>query len=244
MSALAGNLLSLLTLAGVALVMNINNSIAVGALTSRAGNRRDGFRIRLGGLLLSLVLRLLLVMVFGASLRPEFSGLMGLGVSVGLQRSLCLVAGLFLIASAGMDMKRRLSVARTTRNRRASGARALGLVSGMFMVAAVDVSVSFDSLIAVAGMAAHPAIMPVVVTLEVVVVLLFAETISMALKRHPTIETLAICALLLMGGVMMLRSAGYELPDAAVYAMIGFALLVELLDMRIAAVEKSAHKEE
>ena len=67
-----GDVMSLLTLLGVALVMNINNSVAVGMLTLRARSNRHGFRMRLGGLLASLVVRLALVMVLAASLRPEF----------------------------------------------------------------------------------------------------------------------------------------------------------------------------
>lgn len=231
-----GGLMSLLTLLGLALVMNINNSVAVGMLTLRARSNRHGFRMRLGGLLASLVVRLALVMILAASLRPEFRGLLGLHLSPVVQRVLCLVAGAFLLGNAGLEMKRRLRPLAAPGEPADASCAPLGLVCGMALVALADLSLSFDSLIAVAGMAAHTAVMPAIVVVEVAVILFFSETVAQLLKRYPTIETLAICALLLMGGVMILRAAGFVVPDTVVYAMIGFALLVEVLDMRIATV--------
>ena len=237
-----GGAMSLLTLLGVALVMNINNSVAVGMLTLRAHSNRHGFHMRLGGLLASLVVRLALVMLLAASLRPEFRGLLGLDVHPIVQRVLCLVAGAFLLGNAGVEMKRRLRPAASADESVGAFGPPLGLVCGMVLVAVADLSLSFDSLIAVAGMAAHPAVMPAIVVVEVAVILFFSEAVARLLKRYPTIETLAICALLLMGGVMILRAAGLDLPDTVVYAMIGFALLVELLDMRIATVSKRGRR--
>jgi predicted tellurium resistance membrane protein TerC len=233
-----GGLTSLLTLLGVVLVMNINNSVAVGMLTLRARSSRHGFRMRLGGLLASLVVRWAMVMVLAAALRPEFRGLLGLHVNPTVQRVLCLVAGVFLLGNAGVEVKRRLRPAAPADESVGAFGPPLGLVCGMALVTLADLSLSFDSLIAVAGMAAHPAVMPAIVVVEVAVILFFSEAVARLLKRYPTIETLAICALLLMGGVMILRAAGLALPDTVVYAMIGFALLVELIDMRIASVSK------
>lgn len=237
MNTLSGTL-SLLTLVGLALVMNINNSIAVGMLTLRAPTGRHGFRMRLGGLLASLVARLGLVVLLAASLRPEFRGLLGLHVNPILQRALCFVAGMFLLANAGVEMKRRLHPMESAGRPVGASGPPLGFARGMALVALADLSLSFDSLIAVAGMASHPAVMPVIVVVEVAVILFFSEAVARLLKRYPTIETLAICALLLMGGVMILRAAGLDLPDTVVYAMIGFALLVQVLDMRIATVSR------
>ena len=97
MNGLVSGILSLLTLLGVALVMNINNGVAVGMLTLRVQSKRDRFRIRFGGLLASLVIRLGLVVLLAASLRPEFQGLLGLHVNPVVQRVFCLIAGAFLL---------------------------------------------------------------------------------------------------------------------------------------------------
>ena len=238
MSMALAPLVSLVTLAGLALVLSINNIIPVATLTARARTPREGFLMRLGGLAIGLIARLILVMVLAVSLRPEFEGLFGLSITNATRTILLFVAGGFLLSNAALEMKRRLSRPRHASDERASPIAPLGLLRGMALVAIADVSLAFDSLVVVAGMASGPTIMVAIVILEVLVILIFSESIAAILRRYPTIETLAICALLLMGVHMVLRGAGIVIPEAVIYAMIGFALLVELLDMRIAALHR------
>ncbi len=238
MSEFLRSALSLVTLIGLALVLSINNILPVAALTCRARTAREGFLMRLGGLTAGLAVRLVLVLLLAVSLRPEFDGLLGLSVPPALQQALLFVAGGFLLANAAVEMKRRLCRTPEQGASKARSAPVLNLLNGSLLVALADVSLAFDSLVVVAGMAAGPVVMVLVVTLEVGVILLFAESIARILRRYPTIETLAICALLLMGGHMVLRAAGIRVHEAVVYAMIGFALLVELIDMRIASLHR------
>jgi len=238
MSMAAAPAVSLVTLAGLALVLSINNIIPVATLTARAHSPREGFLMRLGGLSVGLAVRLALVMILAASLRPEFEGLLGLSIPDTTRTVLLFVAGGFLLSNAALEMKRRLTRPRRAPADRPAPVAPLGLLRGMALVAVADVSLAFDSLVVVAGMASGPAVMVAIVILEVLVILIFSESIAAVLRRYPTIETLAICALLLMGIHMVLRGAGILIPEAVIYAMIGFALIVELLDMRIAALHR------
>ena len=131
-------------------------------------------------------------------------------------------------------MKRRLAPNPKGESGARSACTSLALRHGILLVAIADVSLSFDSLVIVAGMAANPLVMVAIILIEVFVILIFSQHIAALLRRYPTIETLAICALLLMGANMILRAIGIIIPETVIYAMIGFALVVEFIDMRIA----------
>ncbi|NCC51671.1 MAG: hypothetical protein EOM20_10690 [Spartobacteria bacterium] len=236
MSSLFTSAVSLVMLLGLALVMNINNGVAVSSLAMGASSARQGLVMRVCGLSLSLLARLLLILLFADSLRPEFNNLPALRISASLQRVFCLCAGVFLLGAACVQIRRRLhpDIPHLSEARR-SAVDLNPLMTGILLIAVADVSLSFDSLIAVAGMAATPLIMLLIVGMEVLAILFFAEPVSRILRNYPRLETLAMCALLLMGAVMVLRAVQFEMSDLVVYGMISFALLVELVNMRVHA---------
>jgi len=75
------------------------------------------------------------------------------------------------------------------------------------------------------------------VILAVLVMMVFAETVSRFVERHPTIKMLALSFLILIGVMLVAESIGSHFDKRYVYFAMAFALLVECLNLRMKAVQ-------
>ncbi|MBD3284694.1 hypothetical protein GF395_04640, partial [Candidatus Uhrbacteria bacterium] len=118
----------------------------------------------------------------------------------------------------------------------------LSLRRAVLQIVAIDMTLSLDSVVTVVGMAPTVALMVAAITVEVAVILFFAGAVCRLLERYPSIETLAICALLVVGAVLVSDGINMPLSKNTVYAMMGFALFVEIVNLRIEHVAaRKAH---
>jgi predicted tellurium resistance membrane protein TerC len=63
--------------------------------------------------------------------------------------------------------------------------------------------------------------------------ILFVESISTFVERHPTFKVLALSFLLLIGLALVADGLNLHIPKGYLYFSMSFALLVEILNMRI-----------
>jgi predicted tellurium resistance membrane protein TerC len=66
-----------------------------------------------------------------------------------------------------------------------------------------------------------------------VVMLLFADKISEFIHKFPTLKMLALCFLVLIGALLVLDAFGIHISKGYVYTAMGFALVVEWLNLKI-----------
>lgn len=224
--------LTLPALAGLTIVLGIDNVLAI-AVVSRgvAPERRD--LARRAGILLALAARLGLLLLLAWVLRIADVPL-GLG-PLTLRDGLLLAGGLFLIAKSAYELRDRTL-------RPAAGEapepRPVSLRRAVLQIVAIDMTLSLDSVVTVVGMAPNVEVMVAAILVEVGVILFFAGAVCRLLERYPSIETLAICALLMVGGVLVSEGAGLPLSKNTVYAMMLFALFVEVVNLRIEHVAR------
>ena len=57
-------------------------------------------------------------------------------------------------------------------------------------------------------------------------------------NRHPTVKMLALSFLLLIGVSLVAEGLGNKIPKGYIYAAIAFSVLVEMLNIRVAANKK------
>jgi predicted tellurium resistance membrane protein TerC len=88
-------------------------------------------------------------------------------------------------------------------------------------------------VITAVGMARHIAVMIAAVVLAILVMMVFAETVSEFIQRHPTMKMLALSFLILIGVLLTAEGLGQHIERGYVYFAMAFSLAVEFLNMRI-----------
>ena len=99
----------------------------------------------------------------------------------------------------------------------------------------LDVVFSIDSVITAVGMTSNYWIMASAVVIAIGVMLLFAGPIGRFVNTHPTMKTLALAFLVLIGVLLVADGLHHHLDRGYVYFAMGFALAVELVNIKAGA---------
>ena len=111
--------------------------------------------------------------------------------------------------------------------------RVAGFGAILVQIMLLDIVFSLDSVITAVGMAREVAIMITAVVIAVVVMMVFAGSISAFIERHPTMKMLALSFLLLIGVVLIADGLGQHVSKGYIYFAMAFSLFVEVLNLRI-----------
>ncbi|MEL7473044.1 MAG: TerC family protein [Planctomycetota bacterium] len=82
-------------------------------------------------------------------------------------------------------------------------------------------------------------VMIAAVVIAIGVMLLFAKPLSNFVRRHPPVKMLALTFLVLIGALLVADGFHHHIPRGYIYAAMGFAVFVELLQMRIDPTHKT-----
>ena len=96
----------------------------------------------------------------------------------------------------------------------------------------MDIIFSLDSVITAIGMVDDIKIMITAIILAMIVMLIFAQSIGDFVNRHPSMKILALAFLLLIGVLLTAEGLGQHIAKGYIYFAMGFALSVELVNMR------------
>ncbi|GAB2702324.1 TerC family protein [Mucilaginibacter koreensis] len=102
----------------------------------------------------------------------------------------------------------------------------------VLQIAILDIVFSLDSVITAVGMAQHIEIMIAAVIIAVGVMMWASTPIANFVNKHVTVKMLALSFLLLIGFSLVLDAFDQEVPKGYIYFAMGFAILVELLNLR------------
>ncbi|MCI0656323.1 MAG: TerC family protein [Acidobacteria bacterium] len=216
-----------LTLAGLEIVLGIDNIVFISILVGKLPAARQPLAYRLG-LGLALVSRILLLLslswVMGLT-RPLFT-ILGRDFT---GRDLVLLAGgLFLIAKSTMEIHEKLEGQEGSRSSRVAPSFWAILVQIMLL----DIIFSLDSVITAVGMVSHVEVMVAAVVVAVLIMMLFAKAIGDFVHRHPSVKMLALAFLLMIGVMLMADGFGHHVPKGYIYSAMAFSLFVELLNLK------------
>lgn len=223
--------LSALTL--LEIVLGIDNIVFISILSNklpvdqRPLARRLGLGLALGGrvlLLLSISWIMTLTTPILSVFSHPFSG-----------RDIILFAGgVFLIGKATREIHERLEVEDETQD--VGGVASL--TSVVVQIFLLDLVFSLDSVLTAVGMADHVEVMIIAVTIAIGIMMLTARSVSTFIADHPTVKMLALSFLLLIGVMLVAEGVGHHIPKGYIYSSMGFALLVELLNLRAERTEE------
>jgi predicted tellurium resistance membrane protein TerC len=92
---------------------------------------------------------------------------------------------------------------------------------------------SFDSILTAIGLVENVIVMIIAVIISMVIMMLFAGTISNFINRHPSLQILALAFLIMIGMMLVAEGFHQEINKAYIYTAIAFSLVVELINMRM-----------
>jgi predicted tellurium resistance membrane protein TerC len=227
----------LATLAGLEIVLGIDNIVFITILCGRLPQEKQRMARRLG-LGLALISRLGLLFTLGwiMGLKAKLFSLFGHGIS---GRDIILIlGGLFLLAKASHEVYHEVEVPGAHDTHESGGAPTAGKAAaasfGMILtqIMFLDIVFSLDSVITAVGMVPHVSIMAIAMIVAVIVMIAGAGPVGDFVQNHASVRVLALAFLLLIGTLLVAEGFGRNVPKGYVYFAMGFALLIELFNMR------------
>lgn len=232
---------SLLTLTFLEIILGIDNIIFISILTGKLPPNEQG-KARTLGLALALIFRVILLLCISwiAGLVNPLFTVFGFAVT---GRSLILIlGGLFLLYKSTVEIHEKLE---GEEEKAASADDKKVKLSGLLVqIILLDLVFSFDSVITAVGLVEHVSIMIIAIILSMIVMLIFAKSVSEFIHRHPTIKMLALSFLLMIGLLLFLEGLHIEVPKGYVYFAMAFSFLVELLNIKLRKKSKPVELKE
>jgi predicted tellurium resistance membrane protein TerC len=219
--------IALLTLTALEIVLGIDNIIFISILANKLPpDQRDN--ARRAGILAAMGMRILLLLGINwvVSLTQPLFEIFGQAFS---GRDIILIAGgLFLLAKATWEIHGRMEGDDHVRDT----GRANSFWGVIVQIMLLDIIFSLDSVITAVGMANDLAVMVAAVVIAVLVMLLASGYVTRVIDRHPTLKMLALAFLLLIGFTLVVDGLGQHIDKGYIYFAMGFAVLVEALNIR------------
>jgi predicted tellurium resistance membrane protein TerC len=244
-------MLGLLTLTAMEIVLGIDNVIFLAIIAGklpeeqRPRARKIGLAAALGTrIILLFSLSLLLGLTAPLFTLPDLGFLSDMDAREVSGRDLILLAGgLFLIGKSTYEMHEKIEKAKAEREGEPAGAdagKAVSFAKVIATIAVIDIVFSLDSVITAVGMVDSIWVMVVAMVIAMLVMLYFAEPISRFVDTHPTLKVLALSFLILIGVMLVAEGLGQHINKGYIYAAMSFAVLVEMVNMRLRGPKKEA----
>lgn len=219
------SILVLCLLIGLELVLGVDNVLVIAIFAGRLPqNQRD--RARVFGLSLALLGRIAMLLVV-LSLANLTSAIVG---SFSVRDLILLTGGLFLLWKAVREIHHTVELREGQESE--PGAISKSFPSVITQIVALDIVFSIDSVITAVGLTNKVWVIITSVVVSFLAILAYAKPVGEFILRHPTLKILALSFLITIGVTIFMEGLHKHVPKAYIYLPMGFALLVELLQMR------------
>jgi predicted tellurium resistance membrane protein TerC len=212
-------------LVGLELVLGVDNVLVIAIFVGRlpATVRQ---KARIVGLSLAMVARIILLAVIVA-----LAGLTRPVVADFSIRDMILLAGgLFLIYKAVREIHHTVEFKDEAQETDQAAKGAFAVVIAQIVM--LDIVFSIDSVITAVGLTQELWVIIAAVVLSFVAILFFAGPIGEFILEHPALKILALSFLITIGVTIFMEGVHKHVPKAYIYLPMGFALIVEILQMR------------
>ena len=230
---------SLLTLTVLEIVLGIDNVVFLSVATS-ALPPKIAARARRIGLLLALLFRILLLSVISAIIALDSKMFTVMGVELSWKDIILIAGGAFLLYKAVVHLHEEIEIDAEAEIKAKANA-SFGLVVGQIMI--IDVVFSIDSIITAVGLAQEIPIMIAAVVIAVGVMYVASNPVSEFIERHPTTKVLALAFLMLIGVALVADGLGFHIPRGYIYSAMGFAAIVEFINVTASASRRKKRAE-
>jgi predicted tellurium resistance membrane protein TerC len=220
--------LAFLTLAGLEIVLGIDNILLLSVLVDRLPQRRRASARFLGsGFAMLTRIALLVSVVWITNLRRPLLTIAGFEISV---RDVVLFAGGVLLVIQSIEeivgLFKRRGAPRTART-----ARGFWLI--IAQIGILDIVFSLDSVFTAIGLARRVEVMIAAIVVSVFAMLAISAAVSRFVARYPTLKALALMFLVLVGLSLIAEALHIDVPQGYLYFAMGFAAVVESVNIRL-----------
>ena len=218
-------ILLLALLVGLELVLGVDNVLVIAVFAGRLPEtlRR---KARLIGLSLALVARILMLWLVLALANLTQAVVLHLSI-----RDLILLAGgLFLLYKAVREIHHTVEL--KEERQAAAGKLQGGFASVISQIVLLDIVFSIDSVITAVGLTDNLWVIVLAVVLSFLAILVYAKPVGDFILDHPALKILALSFLITIGITIFMEGLHRHVPKAYIYLPMGFALLVEILQLR------------
>jgi predicted tellurium resistance membrane protein TerC len=226
-------IISLVTLTFLEIVLGIDNVVFISITAGRLPVNQQQKARSLGiGLALIVRIALLLTVSWIIGLKDPFLTLGDFELSF---RDIILIAGgLFLLAKSTSEIHAKLE----GEDEDDANIKVLTLRAAIIQIILLDVVFSFDSILTAVGLVENVVIIIIAIVISLGVMLLFAKKISDFINKHPAMKLLAVSFLMMIGLVLVVEGLHVHVPKGYIYFAMAFALIVEILNMKIRKNQK------
>jgi predicted tellurium resistance membrane protein TerC len=229
---------SLLTLTALEIVLGIDNIVFISILAGKLPKEEQD-KARKIGLALALISRIVLLMGIAWMAKLTTTLFSIFGHDFAGRDLILLLGGLFLIGKATHEIHGKIEGedGHKTKNMTAT------MGSVLFQIMLLDVVFSLDSVITAVGMVKQVPVMITAVIIAMIVMLIFVNTVSRFIDKHPTLKVLALSFLILIGFVLTLEGFHVKVEKGYIYFAMAFSLGVEMVNMKLRSRKKQSKVE-
>lgn len=221
---MADALALLALLIGLELVLGVDNILVISIFVGRLPQESRG-RARLLGLSFALVARIIMLVVLLA-----LAGLrQPLVADLSVRDIILLAGGLFLLYKAVTEIHHTVEI-KDQHSRQERVKQAFAAVIAQIVL--LDIVFSVDSVITAIGLTEKIWIIISSVVVSFAAILFAAKPIGEFILERPTLKILALSFLITIGITIFMEGMHKHVPKAYIYLPMGFALLVEMLQLR------------
>lgn len=211
-------------LIGLELVLGVDNILVITILVNRLKPEEQN-KARVIGLTLAMVARILLLFLL-----LKLTGLtQAILFNLSVRDLILIVGGLFLIYKAVKEIHHVVELKDEDEARHPNKHTFNSVITQIVLL---DIVFSVDSVITAIGLTDQVWVIVTAVILSFSILLIFARPIGDFIVQNPAIKILALSFLISIGITIFMEGMHKEVPKAYIYLPMGFALVVELLQMR------------
>ncbi len=219
-------LMILLSLTMLEIVLGVDNVVFIALLVQDLPEKTSK-QVRAIGLGFALILRILLLFTISWMLRLTEPVLTVLGREFSGRDLLMLVGGLFLVYKSITGVRDLF----TDNAHDGTPKRKTSLTSTIIQIMFIDLVLSFDSVITAVGLTRNIPLIIIAIMIAIAAMIFATGAVSSFIQRYPSIKTLAIGFILLVGILLVSDSIGYAIPHSYIYAAMAFAAFVEVINI-------------
>lgn len=228
---------SLLVLTFMEIVLGIDNIIFISIVTGRLPQQQQPKARRIG-LLLALGIRLILLSMIKYIMEWQNDLFTIAGNNISPRDIILIAGGLFLLTKSTLEIHHKIEDS-DNHDTAKNGNVSFGYIVGQILL--LDIVFSFDSIITAVGLSKYLGVMIAAVIISMLVMIVFAGSISSFINKNPTMKMLALSFLLMIGVMLIAEGFDFELPKGYAYFAMAFSFGVEILNMKIRKNENKDH---
>lgn len=212
------------------LVLAVDNLLLIAVATARLEGAQKTKAIRLG-LFLAMFLRLgmLAGISFLMGLTEQLTWLPAIfGHHFTGKELFLLLGGVFLIYKATTELFNHSQALEEEIHKKAKARFGWVIVQIILM----DMVFSLDSLLGAIGLTHHLTLIGIAIVVTVSAMFVIAEPVSNFINQNPSIKTLGLAFVLMIGVLLTGEGVGYHFPKTMLYFGLGFSIFIECINIQ------------